>query len=80
MKIKALIKRLEKLLKDKGNVEVFVADSYISYNHQYGVIRDFDFFEHWHETSDGDKKGILLGIEDPEDSDEPTNIEEDEED
>lgn len=44
MKINVLIKRLQKLYEEKGNIEVFIADRYISCNHQYGQIKDFGFF------------------------------------
>jgi hypothetical protein len=66
MKIKTLIKRLQKFSEKKGNVEVFIADRYISCNHQYGQIKDFNFFDCWYETDTGDEKGILLGQVDEE--------------
>lgn len=72
MKINTLIKRLQKLYEEKGNAEVFIADRYISCNHQYGQIKDFDFFDCWYETDNGDKRGVLLGQEDPDDYEEPS--------
>jgi hypothetical protein len=79
MKIKTLINRLQNILEKDGNVEVFLADSYISCNHQYGEIKDFELFKHWHATEKGDKEGILLGKENPDDEEPPTNIDEDDE-
>lgn len=83
MKIDSLIKRLQAIQKSQGNVEVFLSDSYISANHMSGEIKDFSFYDHWYEVGRKEKKGILLGAEDPDDSMPPSSNElerEDEED
>lgn len=80
MKINSLIKRLQDISKKRGNVEVFIADRYISSNHQYGEIKDFDFYKHWYETKKSEKEGILIGAEDPYDSEPPYSGEYDRED
>lgn len=77
MKINALIKRLQELSKEKGNVEVFLADRLISCNSMNGSIKDFGFYKHWYETSKSEKEGILIGAEDPRDSEPPYYDDED---
>lgn len=78
MKINTLIKRLQDIAKKKGNVEVFLADGFISCNHMYGEIKDFGFYKHCYETDKSEKEGIMLGAEDPHDSEPPSNCEDDE--
>ncbi len=68
MKIDALIKRLQFIQRNQGNIEVFLSAGYISCNHMNGEIKNFDFFDHWHGGGKIGKKGILLGAEDPRDS------------
>jgi hypothetical protein len=63
MKINKLIEELQSIAATSGNIEVFIADSYISPNNHHNEIKDFNLYDTWYTAGKKDKPGILLGIE-----------------
>lgn len=70
MKIRTLIKKLQRIEKKRGNCEVAIYDRPVNCNHQYYAEIDFGFYDSFLEDEDGDESEIVvLGIDGEEEDD-----------
>jgi hypothetical protein len=74
MKICKLIKWLQNIEKRDGNIEVLIADRALSCNHMHGEHREIGIFKTSFELANGEERdGMLLAVEDPQDSTPPSD-------